>query len=218
MSSVEQVLARFVEDWKAGRRPQVEAYLDQVDDARRDELSELIATWMEVAPTPELDAAAVADIHEQPGVRAVIEALGGPAGLWPTMLPSLRERAGLTVRELAARVVGAVGLGSDAEERTAWWLGRMEHGELDPRRVTRRALDAIGRALGVDAAELERAGGLRPAVAANLLWRADEPVQATMGSHLDVLADALAAPAQAPLRDPSTADEVDRLFTGGPGG
>jgi hypothetical protein len=41
-----------------------------------------------------------------------------------------------------------------------------------------------------------------------LLWRADEPAQAQVGQHLDVLGSALSPAAQE--------DDVDQAFAGGP--
>jgi transcriptional regulator with XRE-family HTH domain len=148
-------------------------------------------------------------------VRAVLAATSSEAGLWPELLPRLRGRAGLAVRDLAARVVATFGLAGE-EERTRDYLERMERGELEASRVSRRLLDALGAALGVTGDTLAEAGDLRsglarPAAAsAGTLWRAD-------GAPSDALADEFAALSRAAMAPaPTPMDELDRLFTGGP--
>jgi hypothetical protein len=217
MTGMDQVLSEFMDDWNAGRRPDVDDYLVRVPAAERDELAEQLMTWLTIAPTPDYDDATRAQIRADPAVQAAIAA-AQESGAWPELLPRLRERAGLDVRGLAARVLSAVGLtagGKDDEARAADYLGQMEAGELDAARVSRRLLDALGRVLGVDGGMLAGAGlvgrGLQEPSAA-LMFRTEGPADEDVAAELDALSRAAFAPAPEPL------DEVDRLFLGGPEG
>jgi hypothetical protein len=213
---MDQVLSEFMDDWNAGRRPDVDDYLARVPAAERDELAEQLMTWLTIAPTPDYDEATREQIRADPAVRAAIAAASGEAGAWPELLPRLRERAGLDVRALASRVLAAVGVtgrGADDESRAAEYLGQMEAGRLDPARVSRRLLDALGRALGVDGAALAESGlvgrSLQGAPAA-LMFRSEGEAGDEAIAELDALSRAAFAPAPEPL------DEIDRLFLGGP--
>src|SRR5688500_1390547 len=124
----DRVLSEFIDEWNAGRRPRVRDYLARLPDGpARDELADAITDWLSVAPTPAYSE----------GTRGAIRAEVART----FELSRLRERAGFSPRELAARVAKAFGL-SDVE-RTEGYLARLEAGELDPSRVSRRLLDAL---------------------------------------------------------------------------
>lgn len=211
MTSPEQALAHFVEAWNAGRRPRVEAYLEQVPDERRDELADAIATWMALAPEPLYDDEARAAILAEPAVKAAVAAFEADGGTWPALLPRLRERASLGLADAARGLAQALGVGG-REEKVRGYLEAMEGGTLDPGGVSRRVLEALAELLGARADDLERAGrgvgaGPAPAVA---LFRADaEAAPAASLEILETAADALLAPT------PEHLDEVDLLFRGG---
>lgn len=215
MSTIEHVLSDFIEAWSAGRRPSVREHLARVPEgAERDELAEQITTWLEVAPTPPFDDATRAEIRAEPIVRDVLQAAGTDAGLWPTVVPALRARAGLSVGQLAARLVERFGLATGDQERTADYLQRLEAGRLEPSRVSRRLLGALGELLGASAATLADAGllggGLRPAASGGTLFRGGGDAEAWVAQDIEALSVAAMSPA------PPELDELDRLFTGGP--
>jgi transcriptional regulator with XRE-family HTH domain len=215
MSTTEQVLSDFMDDWNAGRRPRVREYLTRVPEGReRDDLADQLTTWLEVAPAPDFSEATRAEIRAEPTVRQVLEAAEQDAGLWGSVVPRLRARAGLSVRDLATRVGQRFGLASDEEERTAEYLTRLERGALDPSRVSRRLLEQLGDLLGVGAGALADAGtfggGMRPAAAGGTLMRAAPETDDEVVRDIEALSRAAMTPA------PPAMDEVDRLFTGGP--
>ena len=217
MSTTDRVLGEFIDAWNAGRRPRVGEYLARVPEgAERDELADQIGTWLELAPVPEHDAATRAEIRAEPVVRQVVDAVGADAGLWPEVMPQLRARAGLSVGDLAARLVERFGLGRDGERRTAEYLVRMERGDLEAARVSRRLLDALGDLLGASGRTLADAGRLGgamgPAAAGGTLFRAGEETADWVARDIEALSRAAMTPA------PPEMDEVDRLFTGGPDG
>ena len=157
----ERVLSEFIDAWNDGRRPDVHAYLERVDATERDALADDIATFLTWAPEPDYDDAALAGLEAEPIVAEAMAAAGGHAGLWPSLIPRLRKRAQLSVGDLAGRLAETLALPSAATPKTATYLTQMEHGELDPSRVSRRLLTALGSVLGIDGQELEAAGGLR---------------------------------------------------------
>ena len=216
MSTTDQVLSEFIDAWNAGRRPRVREYLERVPaGSGRDALAEQITTWLAVAPAPALDDEAREGIRRERVVAEVLAAGGSDAGLWPSVVPGLRERAGLSVREVAARIVERLGLRPGDADRTAEYLERLERGELEARRVSRRLLDALGSVLGAAGVTLADAGrfgaALRPAPGGAPLFRAQDAADRQVAEDIAALSRAAFAPA------PEAMDEVDRLFLGGPG-
>lgn len=212
--SPEQVLNEFIDAWTAGDRPSVGDYVERVPPADRSALAAEIGAWLSVAPAPSYPESARAAIRAEPVVRRVLAATEVEAGLLAAELPRLRARCGLSVRDLATRVAAVVGLGSGQVDRTEDYLLRAERGELDPGRMSRRLLDALGDVLGVDPSSLADAVTLRPAsfrpATAGTAFRAAAAPAALARQDIDALAAAAMAPA------PSKLDEVDRLFVGGP--
>ena len=211
MSTIDRLFSEFVDAWNRGEDPGVGDTLDRAEPGEREALRVLLGDWLALAPAPPLRPDAAAAVAADPILRSVLDATGRDAGAWPELLPRLRERAGLSVRAVAERLVAVFGLGGQ-EERAIARLEQMEQGELDASRVSRRLLDALGTVLGVPGEELADAGALRfrPAAGSSALFRADgEPVEALM-EDLAALAAAMGRPAPPPM------DELDRLFLGGP--
>jgi hypothetical protein len=217
MSATEQALSEFIDAWNAGRRPRVRDYLARVPEGpERDALAEQITTWLEIAPTPGYDESARAQIRADPVVRRPLTAAEDEAGLWPAVMPELRARAGLTVGRLATRLVERFRLAPDAEPRVAEYLACLERGELEPRRVSRRMLDALDGLLGLTGGSLTDVvafgGGLRPSPAGGAIFRAEAAADEQVVRDIEAVSRAAMSPA------PPAMDEVDRLFTGGPDG
>jgi transcriptional regulator with XRE-family HTH domain len=215
MSTTEQVLSDFVDAWNAGRRPRMRDYLARVPDgAQRDDLAEQISSWLDVAPTPDYDAATRAEIRAEPAVQQIFEAVGEDAGLWPQLVPRLRERRGWSIAQLAERLVARFDLPRGDEGRTAAYIAQLERGQLEPSRLSRRLVNALGELLGASPGTLVDVSGLHAMLRApamgSALMRADEQPEAEFLQDIELLSRAAMRPAPAPL------DEVDRLFFGGP--
>jgi len=211
MTQIEQLLGEFIDAWKAGERPDVDAYLQRIPEAERDALAEQLMTWLSVAPAPAYDEATRASIAADPALRAAVAELAAATEPLPARVHALRERAGLSIADLARAVAEAFGLGAQ-EARTTGYLERLEGGELDATRLSRRLCAALARILGVDADVLSPPQAWSPAAAgpAQALWRAD-------GRPTPAVADALEALSQAAMKPaPPPMDELDRLFLGGP--
>jgi hypothetical protein len=204
----DRILSEFIDAWNAGERPDVDDYVGRAAEADRAPLASDIVAFLAFAPTPDYDDAALEAIRAEPAVVAGAAATETASGLWPALLPRLRARAALTTGQLAAALVGALGLTPDREPKTRDYLERLESGELEPRGLSGRVLDGLSRVLDVPRSALEGAGGLG-AAPAPALFRAEGPAADALRDDLDVIADALAAPAGGEW------DEVDELFRGG---
>lgn len=212
MSTTDQVLSEFIDAWNAGERPRVRDYLARLPDGPdRDALATELSTWLETAPTPAYAESTRAAIASEPLVADLFARADADAGLWPSVVPELRARAGLSISDLASRLVERFSLNRDDLPRTQHYLERLEHGALDPARVSRRLLDAVGSVLGVSGPSLSDTAvfsrGLR--ASGGTLFRADGQADDQIRRDLELLSRAALSPAPAPM------DEVDRLFTGG---
>lgn len=205
MTNLDVLLARFIEDWNAGRRPAVEDFLCAANELERDELAGQISTFLAFAPTPRFDEEAIHELLSAPAVDAAAHAFIAEAGAWPTLLPRLRAQAGWSLRDLAARVLSVSALGDRGLDKTEQRLGEMERGELDATRVSTRIVEVLGHVLGINSADLGRIG--MPAAAAGALYRREAGRELDDG--LDLLADGLTAPVPE-----GEWDEVDDLFFG----
>jgi hypothetical protein len=212
MSAIrEQVLSEFIDAWNAGKRPDVDDYIARVPAEERVALGEELATFLTFAPTPSYSDDALTAIRAE-----IAETVGTETqrGLFPALLVRLRERFGMTTADVADDLVSELDLTPKQAVKTATYLQRLETGSLEPTRVSRRVFDALGRVFKVPGSELagaaDRSGWSMPAVAAQApVFRADEDAAARAARHLEVLADALAAPGG------DARDEVDDLFLGG---
>ena len=209
----DRILSEFIDAWNAGERPDVDDYLARAPAEERGELADQLVSFLSVAPTPAYSDAALAAIRADPIVAEVLAAPEQRGGLLPMLLSTLRERFGVTTPQLAGELVRELDLPSDRQEKTASYLDRLERGELEPTRVSRRVFDALARLFRVPRAELEGAGDLGgfgpPAMAAGAVFRAEEDAAEAVAPHLELLAEALAAPGS------EDRDVVDDLFLGG---
>ena len=210
----DRILSEFIDAWNAGSRPDVDDYITRVPAEQQGELADQLLSFLTFAPTPSYDDDTVAAIRAEPIVAAALAAPTQRGGLLPSLLTSLRARSSMTTPQLAGELVRALELPGDSEPKTASYLERLERGELEPARISRRVFDALARVFEIPRSQLEGAGDLSRwlparAPAAAPVFRADKDAAEAVGAHLDVLADALQAPGG------TGRDEVDDLFVGG---
>ena len=210
----DRILSEFIDAWNAGSRPDVDDYLARAPAEEQGELADQLLSFLTFAPTPSYDDDTLATIRAEPIVAAALAGPNEPGGLLPNLLSGLRERFSLTTSQLATQLVETLGLPGDREQKTAAYLERLEHGELEPARVSRHIFDGLARIFEIPRSQLEGAADVRrwvaaPAPAAAPVFRADEDAARAVSHHLDLLADALEAPGG------EERDEVDDLFLGG---
>jgi len=203
MSTVHEILGEFIDAWKAGERPDLDAYLERVPAGDRDELAAGIAAWLDIAPAPDYPLAARAAVSAEPAMQAALRAAEALRPPLPESLPVLRERAGLGIRDVAARLAERFGLAD--RDRMVAYLEQLENGELDAGRLSHRLVDALSEMLGAVRIALPP-----PPAPAAAFFRADEEAEDWIVQDIDALSRAALADAPAPM------DELDRLFLGGP--
>jgi len=208
MTTIEQLVGQFIDDWNAGRRPDVLAFLERAAPQDRNALDSQLETWLELAPTPAYDEPTRQSIASEPALLTALDAAAALRAPLAERLPTLRDRAGLAIRDVAARLTQLFDL--DDELRTVAYLEQIERGELDERRLSRRLLDALAAILGADADQLTP--GPAALAGGQAFFRAEEDADAWVAEHIDVLSRAAFAPAPA-----TPMDDLDRLFLGGPG-
>lgn len=213
MSSIDKTLSEFIDAWNAGERPSVSDFLARVDESDRDELATQIETWLLVAPTPAYSPDALKAIAAEPALTQALAAIEDERSALAVELPRLRKLAGVSLGELAGKVVEAFSLPAKDKKRAKTYLEQVETGEVKPDGLSRRLLDVIGEAVGATGERLAEAAQIKPQMrtADALFYRKTGEVGGWLAEDLEVLADAAFAPA--PTSEP---DELDRLFHGGP--
>jgi hypothetical protein len=211
MANSERLLSEFIDAWNAGRRPQVQDYLDHAPEEEREELAGLIAAFVDQAPTPAYSPETIAEIRKEPVVVELSALIESRSGAWPSVLPRLRRQAKLKREEVVAALAELLGV-AGKEPKVAVYYHQMETGRLDPGGVSRLVLKALGKVLRVAPREIQEAGDL---------WRgppetlAEVYMRAPTGRIPMAAEDRLES---APPPDEQRAvewDEVDRLFRGG---
>src|SRR4051794_23243096 len=135
MGDVDQLLSEFIDAWNAGERPSARAFLDRVPEAgTRSLLAEEISHFLDVAPTPPY---AQDQLRDDPTVRVAALAFERSGSAWPALLPRWRAAAGLTLEQLAERVLTTAGLGGGDRVKATRYVAAMERGELAAERVSR---------------------------------------------------------------------------------
>ena len=207
-----QLLEEFQADYEAGREADPAELLDRVDPGRRQELAELIDTYLMTAPTRRWDPEAFEGSLAQLAVDRVYDSIEGVSGTWPELLPRLRNTAQIKRRVLVERLASALGFDGGREvEKVGDYYNRMEHGRLPAAGVSGRVIDALAEILGSTADRIRAAGA-----SAGEGGDASQAAFARMAFPDAEFADAAAAEdrlAAAPV-DPAERDEVDRLFLG----
>ncbi len=204
----DRILSDFIDAWNAGKRPEVDDYLDRVPAEEREELAQELMSFLTFAPTPSYSEATLSEIRAEPVVAQALGAAAQRSGLLPPLLGRLRKRLGLSTAQLAGALARELGLPEAHQDKTAGYLERWERGELASARVSRRVFEGMARVLGVPRAELEGAADAGGWAAAPV-FRAGGAAAEEAAPYLELLADALETPGEA------ARDEVDDLFLGG---
>lgn len=201
---VDQLFKEYVAGGGADPLP----FLERAPEGDRAELAALIEGFLARAPRREWDAAA----YEASGAPAVVDSLSrslrGQAGLWPSLLPRLRNRARVKRADLVAELADRLGA-ADKREKVAAYYHEMEQGSLPAEGVSDTVLEALGQILGQTRDALRRAGSaLKPP-------EVGEVGAAEAFARTGAPAEGPATLAAALLRSDDDFDEVDRLFRGG---
>jgi hypothetical protein len=211
MTDAERLFAEYLREHKTGGDADPGTYLARATPTERTELAAMIDAYLARAPRQAFDPKGAAGMSTERTVDELERVLTGQAGLWPALLPRLRDRAGLRRSELVEQLSDALGVGSQAEKVAAYYH-EMEQGLLPAEGVTDRVLDALGRIVGENADALREAG---QAVAKGMgPGRAESGAAFARRSHGD--------PLQPHVKEPTESSEtpwdaVDWMFLGARG-
>jgi hypothetical protein len=157
VSGIERLFAEYVAEHQTGGEADPRVYLTKASPGERTELAALIDAYLARAPRRTFDQSDFAGSSAERTVDELERVLNGQAGLWPALLPRLRDRAGLRRAELVEQLSDALGVGSHAD-KVAGYYHEMEQGLLPPEGVSDRVLDALGQIVGESADALREAG------------------------------------------------------------
>ena len=212
MAEVEKLFEEFVAEHRAAGRADPLEFLRKVDGTERRELAVLIDAYLVRSPGRQWNAEEFAGSPAERWAQQMTQSLVGEAGLWPEVLPRLRNEAKITRKSLVERLAAAIGATAQTP-KVASYYHQMEQGELPAGGVSTRVLEALAGIVGSSAEALRAAGeGMTRGVVA------EEAVFARTAIPDPEYADADAAPVMAESlqeRLDDGPDEVDRLFTGG---
>ncbi|MSO42491.1 MAG: hypothetical protein EXQ70_11495 [Solirubrobacterales bacterium] len=206
---VQQLLSEYVAAFKSGEGPSPLAYLDQLEGTDRAELEALIDGYLANAPGREFDPNSFAGSPAEKVAEGLTKSLTGSSGLWPALLPRLRERAQIKRKDLVERLAEALGA-TGKEQKVARYYHEMEQGFLPADRVSNKVLDALGSIVGESREALRKAGAAVTPSSASSEGVAFARTTVVHADHDPGEPPAPAAAGKKPERD-----EIDELFTGG---
>lgn len=143
MDDVDRAFGDYVLGHREGGRADAAGYLARLTGDRRRELAELIDGYLARQPRRPFDPEAFARSRAAKIADSLHRALHGRAGMWPVVLPRLRERAGLSEEDLVPRLASALGAPNE-QSKVGRYYREMEHGVLSAGGVSNRVLNALG--------------------------------------------------------------------------
>ena len=191
MGSLDDLANEFRREYLAGNHPDASEFLRRAADRERDDLArriQLIVAEEPAAPPP-------------PETLTMVQAMRKGA---PPLL-SLRTSKGKSRDEVVGQLTHALGLAPDKEPRVDHYYHELESGQLPLAGVRDSVYDALARVMDIDRSALVLKG---PSPGDATSPPAALYARAVPGTRPDL--KVLAAPPKEP-------DEVDDLFTGGPG-
>lgn len=218
MTLVQELFAEYVfaeRDGNGDPRP----FLKRAEPADREQLAEMIDSYLATAPGRKWDPDAFQGSRAQALTESLDRALNGVSGTWPVVLPSLRERAQIKRADLVRKLAEKLGFPDQRQVVGEYYHG-MEYGTLDSAGVNGRVLDVLGDILGTGGDALRRSGELigaggGQAMAETVFTRAVTPTSETFESED---AGDLRIEAASERRTPDSDSDrkaVVELFTGG---
>jgi hypothetical protein len=209
MTEVERVFDEYVREHRSGGEADPSSFLTRVASAERRELAALIDSYLARSPRQDFDAGRFRGSSAERTVDEFERVLGGQAGLWPALLPRLRDRVGLKRSRLVEQLASALGVASKTA-KIGDYYHQMEQGTLPAAGVSTRVLEALGQLVGETAQALREAGERR--------GEASAPAAPQTAFARRTYAESAGAPSPgrpAPAEEPAEWDEVDQLFRGG---
>lgn len=202
--SAEHAFADFVAAWERGEQPDPAAAIASVEEAEREPLAAMLASFLAANPRTDVSEAEVDARAADPASE--------PPRAWADLIPALRERTGTTRGTLVTRLAELLGH-PEARSQVGEYVHEIETGQLDPRGVRPRVVAALAKILDVPESLLELSRRIVPpstdAAASVPLYRVAPPAAPAATPPIDIEAVRQALPERNA--------EIDDLFTGADG-
>lgn len=211
---VQKLLSEYIAEHRAGGDADPLDYIGRADAGDRRQLAALIDGYLARSPGAAWDEAAYRGSDAERVGESVGRSLLGVGGMWPAILPRLRNQAKLTRAQVVERLSAALGV-AGREPKVATYYHEMERGALDSRRVSTRVLAALGVIYGTTADRLREIGTpiAKGPAAAGPPAPAMARTAAPTAEYEVVDREELRSE---PVRPAKERDEIDEMFTGGP--
>jgi hypothetical protein len=209
MSDVDRFFSEYMEEHRAGGEADPRSFLARASPEDRQELAAMIDGYLARVPRRKINPDEFRGSSAERTVDELERVLAGQSGLWPALLPRLRDRVGLKRSELVQRLADALGVGNKAE-KVATYYHQMEQGSLPEKGVSDRVLEALSQLVGESTHALREAGRVvgPPGYTA-------EPAVPAFARRVPS-ETGMASPGTAPEPTPAEEwDAVDQLFRGG---
>ena len=214
LTDIDRLITEYVAAYEqSGVAPDPHSYLQRAPDSERPALAKRIEEILLSAPRRAWDEKSFQATLGSPLMREIETAVRGASGLWPALLPRLRNAAQLKRREVVQQLAQELGV-TGREEKVGRYYHEMEQGLLDERGVSDRVMDALAGILGAPAETLREAGralGSPPfgtqATGASVYARTASPDSIYTGAE----------PSEPAQPSEESWDEVDELFAGAAG-
>ena len=217
MADLEALRDEFIAAVEGGGTPDLNDWLDRVEEPERQELRRLIDGYLMTAPPRQWDPEGFESSIAKRAVDRAFDSIEGVSGAWPDVLPTLRKQQRILRSALVRRLADALGVGTDEPQvsKVGVYYHRMEHGLLPARGVSDTVLSALAGLIGTTPEALREAGerGWVPPEGPTVSYAR----YAMPDAELTVVADmemgepaALAGGGAPPERD-----RIDELFTEG---
>ena len=143
---LDAIFADFAARYRAGLAPDAMDYLEQAEESA-DELASMIRLFLTIAPLP--DSTPVTEARARTRIEHVART---PA--FADLLADARERNGLKKADVGRRLADALGFPAEASRIKAYYSD-LENGNLDPGRLHKSVIAALGDVLKAPAGRLE---------------------------------------------------------------
>jgi hypothetical protein len=212
MADVERLLSEYIAEHRAGGEADPHAYLSRLDGIDRAELEVLIDAYLQRSPGREWDPEAFHGSSASILADRLARTFTGHAGLWPVVLPHLRERAQVMRDEIARRLAETLGVAAK-EEKVAAYYHEMEQGLLPAEGVDSKVTDRLAEILKTSGEFLRRSG-------ASLATAAPPEEPGAVFARTKAAGPTAQVASTHERMEAADAewDEVDRLFRGGASG
>ena len=156
-ASVERIFLEALEDLRAGRTEKVDYYLELVPASERAQLADLLAMYFASRRRPLRHEVPPSSYERVLATLDRVTENAGQVGTLPGLLAELRRTRGLHRQDVTRALCKVFSLTGDAVGQLEREYHRLETGQLNGRRLSRRLLEALAQIFRIPADDLAAA-------------------------------------------------------------